>query len=126
MCLPLSAEPRRLEMLFVALKVQAAVVGAGALALLIGAVRAALREGSPTFRAVHAAGLVLLAFLLARRAFGTYTSLFRSESGGLGAIAAEISLFWRVVVACAAVIALGAIGLYVSRGRALHVAKGAG
>jgi len=126
MCLPLSAEPRHLELLFVALKVQAALVGAGALALLISAVGAARRQGPLAFRAVYSAGLALLALFLARRSLGAYGSLFESESQGLNAIAAEISLFWRVIATCAVAIAVGAIGLYVSRSRASREASVAG
>jgi hypothetical protein len=126
LCLPLSAEPYRLEVLFVALKVQAALVGAGALALSISAVRAARRKGPLAFRAVHVAGLVLLALLLARRSLGTYGSLFMSQSQGLDAIAAEIRLFWHVMAGCAAAIAFGTIGLYASRGRASREARAAG
>lgn len=126
LCLPLSAEPHRLEMLFVAVKVQAALVGAGALALSISAVRAARRQGPIAFRAVDVAGLVVLALLLARRSLGPYGSLFMSESQGLNAIAAEISLFWQVMAACAAAIALATIGLYVSRSRPSRKASAAG
>jgi len=126
MCLPLSAEPQHMDLLLVALKVQAVLIGAGALALSIGAVGAARCQGSPAFRAVYAGGLALLALLLARRSLSAYGSLFASESQGLDAIAAEISLFWRLITTCAVAIALGAIGLYVSRGRTSGEASVAG
>ena len=126
MSMPLSAAPQHLEVLFVVLKVQAGLVGAGAVALLVNAIRAARRPGPLAFRAVYAAGLAVLALFLARRSLGAYASFFVSESPGLATIAAEIRLFWRVVAACAAAIALGAIGLYASRARVTDGASLAG
>jgi hypothetical protein len=116
-CLPVSGGLLSLEQLSITRDVQAAVVSVAAAGIGISSARALRGQAPMLFRGLHSGGLACLALLCARRVFVTYGLCETLGGAGLAGISSELRLFWGVVVACVATIAVGSIGGYVWRRR---------